>query len=238
MAYKRSSRLNRIEESRNLRQAYLLIGLTILIIGSLIVFGLPIMIKVSTFMGELRSSGEISSNKDKVPPQTPLLDSYPQDTNERNIELSGKTEAGVVVSILVNDYPLDDIISDNEGLFTVFVELNEGNNVIKISAQDPAGNESTTKQVSINFDHTPPEINLTNPSQPTSSTEESKVLIQGTTEPSTYVYLNEQRLVVNVTGAFQSQHQLTEGENTLKLVAKDKAGNETEIELKITYSRF
>jgi len=230
--------LRRVEESKNLRQAYFLIGLTVLIIGSLVIFGLPLMIKATNLWSDLKAGNEITANKDKIAPQTPILEAYPQHTKESSLELNGKTEPGVVVSARVNSFPTKEVITDSEGKFTLFVDLDEGINSIAITAQDPAGNESQPKQITIEYDNQPPELILTNPTETTSTTEENRLTISGTTEPLAYVYLNERRLVVNPNGGFSTSVSLTEGENIFLIKAQDKAENETEIEVKVTYSRF
>ncbi|MCA9340729.1 MAG: hypothetical protein KDA17_07480, partial [Candidatus Saccharibacteria bacterium] len=65
---------------------------------------------------------------------------------------------------------------------------------------------------------------------------ESKLFtITGTTEPNAKVAINDRFLFARSDGTFSYQLQLTEGENTINFVITDKANNQFEQSLKITY---
>ena len=129
-------------------------------------------------------------------------------------------------------------VSDVEGEFSFTIQLLKGENSISIYAKDMAGNESEAKDIIITFDNEPPEIEITNPSSLSSTTEENKIQITGKTEPNAQVYLNDRRIIVDHDGFFRSQYYLQEGENQIAVLAKDRAGNETSTEINIRYLRF
>lgn len=232
------SRLARIEEKNNLRRAYLLIIITLGLVIGLLVFGVPLLIKAATFLGELRSGNEIVQNKDKIPPQIPFIEPYAPYINTKSLDLYGKTEPGVAIISSVNGNLLEQIVTDAEGTFVLSVPLKEGSNNIEITAKDTAGNESEPKTIVITFDDQPPILEITSPASLSSKTEESRLSIIGKSEPGAQVYLDGRRLIVDREGNFQSTVTLQEGENTLSVLAKDLAQNETIIQLTIRYERF
>jgi len=55
-------------------------------------------------------------------------------------------------------------------------------------------------------------------------------------KPNTQVLANNSFVDVGRDGTFSHKMQLSAGDNTIKIVASDKAGNKDEVELKLIYS--
>jgi hypothetical protein len=49
------------------------------------------------------------------------------------------------------------------------------------------------------------------------------------------VYLNDRLIVVDEAGQFSTTYYLNEGENVLRFVAIDQAGNQGELEIKVKF---
>lgn len=64
----------------------------------------------------------------------------------------------------------------------------------------------------------------------------STITIQGMTEPSVDVSVNEKDMISDAKGYFSTSYNLDEGDNYIIVVAVDKDGNEAERELNITYT--
>ncbi len=60
-------------------------------------------------------------------------------------------------------------------------------------------------------------------------------LVSGETEPHAKVYLNDRLIVVDEAGQFSTTYYLNEGENVLRFVAIDQAGNQGELEIKVKF---
>lgn len=74
--------------------------------------------------------------------------------------------------------------------------------------------------------------------EPASGTEvkDANVTIKGVTDPEATVYVNEVE-VDNNDGSFEKSVNLAEGENVIKVKAKDEEGNETIEEIKVKYTK-
>ncbi|MEW5759334.1 MAG: hypothetical protein AB1779_01040 [Candidatus Thermoplasmatota archaeon] len=79
---------------------------------------------------------------DTIPPSLEIITPKKYDTEKKEIEVKGKTEAGA--KVYINDFEVD--VSD-EGEFSYKAGLVEGKNIIIIRAVDIAGNEKIEKLV-------------------------------------------------------------------------------------------
>ncbi|NMA29820.1 MAG: hypothetical protein GX943_02040, partial [Candidatus Pacebacteria bacterium] len=61
------------------------------------------------------------------------------------------------------------------------------------------------------------------------------ILVSGETEPLSRVYLNDHLILVDGEGQFSTTHHLNEGENILRFIAIDRAGNQSELEIKVEF---
>ena len=61
------------------------------------------------------------------------------------------------------------------------------------------------------------------------------MIIKGKTEKEAVVTVNERQVIVGLEGNFEADYFLTEGDNEIIVVAKDKAGNKTEKTIKVKY---
>lgn len=157
--------------------------------------------------------------EDTTPPE--ILINQPQDgtiTNQNNIVVSGVTEKDAKVS--VNNIPTSVNI---DGSFSQNISLIEGRNTINITSQDKAGNIAT-KSLSIILDTTPPLLSITSPDKKI-ITNQTTLQLSGITEPGASVTVAGVDISVNSDGTFSRVINLREGINSLKVEAKDRAGN-------------
>ncbi len=92
---------------------------------------------------ETTKTKEFIVQVDTKPPKLKITSPKEKNTSEEQIEIKGKTESNVTVKI--NSSP---VIVSPDGSFSTFVFLKEGENKIKITAQDQAGN-ITEKELTI-----------------------------------------------------------------------------------------
>jgi hypothetical protein len=116
--------------------------------------------------------------------------------------------------------------------------LESGLNQLSIYTVNKLGTESLqTKTYEIVFDDEPPMIVINEP-EPDSVIELKRnrtTRVSGETEPLSKVYLNDRLILVDDEGQFSSTHYLNEGENILRFVAVDQAGNQSELEIKVEF---
>ena len=151
---------------------------------------------------------------------------YPKEgllTNQSNITLLGLASMGANITASVSGGP-DIQVVNNNGSFSAPLQLNEGHNLITITARDAAGNiNSTTRNVTL--DSIAPWIKLELPRVSYSSQLAAEV--NGTTDASS---LTINGMLVNISGgSFSRSVTLGTGagvtNTSIDVVARDNAGN-------------
>ena len=232
------SRLASVEEKRNVRTATRLVVLTVVVIGLLFFFGIPILGKFAGFIGELGGSKKPIGRNDLTPPAPPQLNSLPEFTNQGEVKLTGKSEEAATIKLSFNSNT-EEVVADREGNFSFDLELEGGKNLFEAMAIDAAGNESQkTKTFEIVFDNEKPELTIESPSDGSQyfGPKQRQIEIKGKTDTESDVTINDRFVSVDENGNFQYTTTLNEGENKFYVKSVDKAGNLTEIELTLNFS--
>lgn len=164
-------------------------------------------------------SSEFRVGKDRTPPPLKLDDSIPTLTNENFISISGTTEAGG--SVFVDGEEVE--VSKN-GRFSHKFELGEGTNTINVKAEDPSGN-ATRKSLTITLDSIEPYIKV----DPIDDRyiEARMVNVNGRVDEDCTIRIDgvEELNPVMTSSTFSFSVPVTYGDNTIKVVATDPAGN-------------
>lgn len=235
---KRFSRLARFEEKRAYRRLFLTILGTVIILLSLVFLGLPALVKFSLFIGNLRGGSEISTS-DTTPPFPPRLEAPYTATNSAKIAISGFAEPGTTLEVFLNGKSLKEILLGNDGQFSLpDVLLTEGENKITATAKDAAGNISQpTEPLVIIYKRTPPALEISQPQEGENfSGEKKEAKINGLTEGDATITINGRQVLVRNDGTFTYLLPLIPGDNLIKIIATDIAGNQTIVERKVTFS--
>ena len=193
---------------------------------------------MASFLTELRSSGEPIGIEDTTPPAPPQMDDLPEATNKSAITISGTAESGATVVIYLNGEALE-TIANNSGEFSYTTGINKGENVVYALVKDSAGNESqTTKEYFIVFDNEAPVLEISSPEDRAEfyGSKQRQVSIEGTTEDSVKVTINDRFVVVESDGSFTFTTTLNEGENSFNIKAEDNAGNLSEKTIILLFS--
>jgi len=237
--YQHYSRLNRKEGQRYARQTFIFSILTILLIAALVFWGIPSLVKLAIFLGDLRSSAQPVVGEDTVPPAIPILQPTDEATNSATIRISGFAEDGTTIVLSNNGSDANEVLVENNGEFLFdAVRLHEGENAITVRAVDKAGNTSrSSSPLTINYDNIPPTLTVESPVDKARflGTAEKIVRITGKTESGSIVRVNGALAILSSEGTFASSYSLVSGENTLTIVASDRAGNETLVTRTVFY---
>jgi bacillopeptidase F len=208
------------------------------LIVAVIFLGIPSLIRMAIFLSNLRTSGQAIETKDTVPPAPPRIQALDEATNSAKLKVKGFSEPGATLKLKLNGKE-EEVVVDNEGQF-VFddLALREGENKLIAVAVDAAGNESKTSDlVSLVYDKEPPELTITSPEDGQEFFDDEKeVLVAGETNTDARVNVNSFYAVVDTEGNFVKRLNLEEGENEIKITARDKAGNTTETTLSVRYT--
>ncbi len=224
-----SSRLTRNQGKKIARQS---LGMIIFAIVAVLVFIFILMPKLIGLFFNFIGTGDLSfKEEDTVPPQIPVVLPLPESTKEDQLLVEGYAEAKTKVIILNNSEKVGEVTVDDEGAFEYELILVNGDNSLSFYGIDEAENESTvTTPFTIVQDKEAPTLeleNLTNGQEILSKSNQNYV-IKGKTEPRAKLSVNERSIYVNADGGFQANYFLAEGDNELKFVMEDRAGNKAE----------
>jgi len=140
-------------------------------------------------------------------------------TNNVVISVRGYTEANIAV-VFVNGVP----VSATSGAFSTTVTLSVGINTITIEATDTVGNIGTLFKT-VELDTTPPALTVVSPT-PGLVLNQRSVEVNGTTDRDATLTVNGLDVTVDISGSFSVRIPLSEGPNSIKVVATDPAGNQ------------
>lgn len=235
MAY---SRLASVEERKNTRKAIQFIFLAV-VAGVLLFFvGLPVLGNFAAVVSEVAKGNKPITTTDKTPPAPPRFNTFPNFTNQNQISLSGSTEAGATVKLVLNGNE-EQSLADKDGKFTFDLQLINGDNDFNATATDASGNVSQkTQDFTITFDNKPPELNITSPNDGAQflGSKQRQATIQGTSEANVQITINDRIVAVDDNGNFQYTTTLNDGENKFAIKATDQAGNSTEKGLTLNFT--
>jgi len=230
-----SSRLQRAEEKRNLRKATLLTIGSVLIVVLVLVLGIPLLIRLAGFLGDIKSSSRPVDKNDTIPPVPPSI-SLPYDATNSAIQtIGGSAEPGSLVFLTLNENSNGDVVATEDGGWSISsVRLAEGNNKLSAVAIDQAGNKSVPSNViDIYYSQKPPQLDISSPTD-NQQINGTSIEVSGTTTASVRLTINDRVTIVNSTGKFSTQFSLVSGANALVFIATDKTGNQTRAELTVT----
>ena len=230
-----SSRLSKREKKRLTRQSLTLLALAI-VLGLLFIFlVVPGLIRVWSWF---RDSGLTPNQGDQIAPSVPVVAAPPTATHSAQVRLEGFAESNSQVILWLNGQETSKIKAEADGKFEVVADLTEGENLLRLMAEDAAHNRSEpSREYKILFDQTSPVITI---SQPTDGQQfelrtNQLLNIKGQTEPQAKIYVNDRLVFTKNDGSFNTNFQLQEGDNQLKIKAVDLAGNQTEQALTVKF---
>lgn len=241
MARKRvGSRLARRESKRLMRQSVLFFFLTIALVGAIIFWGIPAMVRLAGFLGDLRSSSQPIEDLDTIAPFAPQISVSYEATASARIDVNGYAEAGTTVTLFDDGNKVSEVVVNEEGEFAFLdIKLKKGSNNFVVQSVDAAGNESPlSKPRVVVFDNEDPllEIESPNLNDEEIRSEEKLFNVSGKTDDDTVtVYIKDRLARVDSEGGFSGQVSLDEGDNEIKVRAVDVAGNETEVSFVVKY---
>ncbi|MBI2837242.1 MAG: Ig-like domain-containing protein [Acidobacteria bacterium] len=145
--------------------------------------------------------------------------------------VSGTVTDATAVTMRVNGMP----VSVQAGRFDVEVPLLEGSNAIRVEAIDAAGHVSDAS-TDVTVDAIAPRIVVSQPASG-SVTRQNVLTVGGRVEDATAASLtaNGKSISLDSEGRFSFTHSLvSQGKNTITLVARDKAGHTSHLPLEVT----
>jgi len=233
------TRLQRKREKDSLRQAFKYLLLVFGLLFLLIRFGLPALINMAAFLGDLNSSKQPIEKQESLPILAPRLNPLPMATASAEINISGYSQSGSTVKLFLRGISIDETIADANGEFSFNkVHLKDGENEIYTKANDNQGTESeASTSYTVTVDSENPILEITQPEEGQRFFDkDSPITVTGKTEPELSLLINNRFVLVKADGSFSVTQNLTAGDNQIEIVVRDDAGNETKKSLKINYT--
>lgn len=228
------------EETVLLKKLLTSVGKIFLIL-TLLIFGLQFFgPKVFSIFGFFSLDRFKKKDSTQFQTQTPFFTNTVKASKEKFIKISGAAEIDSSVKLFVNGPEVKETKTGSDGTFTFEgVELIEGGNLIFAKATSSGKTESQKSEtLTIVFDTKKPEIQLISPvnGQKISGVD-SRVNIKGKVNEESAVTINSHQSVVDSEGNFSSLISLKKGNNTILIMARDLAGNESSISANIEFEK-
>lgn len=166
----------------------------------------------------------------------PVLDPLQEATNSGLIKVSGTGDKEATIKIVLNNVEILKVLSDKDGRFqTAKIKLSEGTNTISATSTLNNQESSPSTQLTIIFKKSQPNLEVENPKDNQKFSDNKEITISGTTDPENRVTINERFVIIGWDGKFKYPVTLTDGDNNLKIIASDNAGNQTTVERKVIF---
>jgi len=162
-----------------------------------------------------------------------------ESTNSGVIVISGKTFDTGLLKVFLNDAEVKKIDVNAGDFFSTEFNINEGQNKIFAVVQDSTNKVSPSSNIlNVFYDKTQPSLEINSPQDNAkfSGSSQKNIMIEGKTDEDNFVYINNHPAVIKKDGQFTLTYELNEGENLIKIVAQNKAGNQTEKDLTIYFN--
>ncbi len=234
------SRLKRKIERQSRANLFLSIFGVIIILIFALKFGIPMLINFSLLMEAARAhKGTKTPQKQTVFVSSPIMNPIPYATNSATISISGTATSGDNVKLYINNELISQTVPKKSGTF-IFnnVTLNQGENTVETKAEINNSQSDFSQAEVITYDNKTPSLSIDSPTDGQSfSKDENPILVKGKTDPGDNVTVNGFWAIVENDGTFSYRLTLTNGDNQIKVITADAAGNKTEKDLHVTYSQ-
>lgn len=235
----RRSRLTKNAENKTRKTLFLSILGIIIVVFLLAKFGIGLLVNFSLFLAGSKDNQSLQNNSNQINfVAPPTLNPLPSATNSAKIIISGRSTKEIDIELFINDDLIDETKTDKDGGFVFTPNLKEGNNQIKTRAiyKDKKSDFSVTFDVVLK--NSQPTLEVTSPSDgQTFKKDQNSVNVQGKTDLGVNVTVNGFWAVIDDSNNFSYNLPLQNGDNEIKIVAVDQAGNKSERSLRVNYSQ-
>ncbi len=224
-----------------------------IIIRSFIFYGIILAIDFFVFInlfsninniwGFIKPSENNKVQEDKLKPRKPFLKAEEEYTNKDKANLSGRAEAGKTVVLFKDNNYYSESLADSEGKYffnDVPINTQKDSYTEFYTIVKADGVESNPSQtVKVYFDKEKPKLEVSSPKKDDRIKSFSRTLeVKGKTEEGTQVTINGRIARINLNNEFSGTIRLEDGVNVIKVVAKDKAGNESVVEVPVYFEKI
>lgn len=232
------SRVNQKLVKQTERNLVLIVLVIVAIVILFLVIGVKLLVNFSLFVEKKSDTTSDTSNSSQVM-IPPILDPITSATNSANIDISGTAGSGKYVILYINGKQIKkaDVKSDNTFVFHD-ASLDNGSNEIRVKAVSDNNQESKYSDTeTVTYSNKAPSLTVDFPSDgETYHKDNNPLKVRGKTDPNVRVTINDFWAMVDDQGNYSYNLPLQNGNNQIKVVATDDAGNKTEKDLSVNYS--
>ncbi|MEK5007901.1 S8 family serine peptidase [Bacillus sp. FSL K6-3312] len=148
-------------------------------------------------------------------------------TSKDELEIEGKASPGLDVAIYQNDEEIAKVKTDQSGAFKEKLTVSSGEHVFTAATVTDKGATKRSKPVKVIIDQTAPVLTIDTPKKGEKTNKES-LIVEGkvTDDHLDQVTVNGKKATIKG-GKYSARILLENGKNTIKVTAKDAAGNKT-----------
>ena len=230
----RHSHMNKAMEHQARRNIiYAVVGIAV-IIGLLATFGTFALQKLSDFALNTKEAKEDEKTVETSLLVPPLLETQNTATNSAEVTISGTVEDGDSVKLYVNNALAERMdLGDKKEFSFENVTLREGINRIKTKVVKGDKESADSEVIEIEYYEKAPELEISSPTEgQTFNGDQNPILVRGKTAPYARVTVNDRRAIMDSEGNYEYRLSLNGGDNDIKVIAEDSAGNKTEKHVK------
>lgn len=228
-----SSRLIKKERTKIVKQTVWFVIAGIVLVLVFLFFVLPMFFRV---IDSILNTNPLPDDETIIL-QAPVLVAPVAATHSAELKIEGIGQPNTKAILVVNGAKGPEVDTAEDGSFSTTVQLSDGeNNIVAYTADDKENESSPSRDYRVLLDMEAPELELKEPEEgATFDSKQKLITVSGMTDPSAKLYLNDRFFSPKADGSFSTTYSLNDGENVLKLRAIDMAGNQTEVERKVTF---
>ncbi len=206
-----------------------------LVILLVLKFGIPFLVNLSLLLSGSQGKNEEIQKPSFIAP--PVLDSLPQATSSADIVISGIASSKQNVNLYINNNLVNSIKTQGDGKFSFKETIKAGENSINAKETINGKESDLSNTITITLKNAPPSLTVDTPSENQSFSKDQNVVdVKGSTDIDAKITVNGLWAITDDFGKFSYRLTLQNGENKVKIIATDIAGNKTEKEIKVSYS--
>jgi hypothetical protein len=202
-------------------------------------FGLPFVINTSVFISKIAEKPTANPDNETKNNYALLnINDIQTATNSSKILIGGTTFNLNKVAIYLNGRNITrKNVSGNLDINYEISDLVEGNNEIYFVGYNEKGEAiKKTKTFYVLYKNTKPKLEIITPKD-NETVFNQNLSIKGSTDKETVIQVNDTPVVVDALGNFETEINLKEGENKIKITANDIAGNQEEKIITVIYQK-
>ncbi len=234
----KNKKTNETEEELSKRFIYTLLGITgvmVFIVLAFFVFA-PAF---GSFFGLLSVNRNKTEDKVNIKTNPPVLTNMPEASKENKISITGYANVGTTIKLFVNGPEAAQTTVGSDGLFNFSdVQLISGKNTIFARSIEGTVESDPSATYVVTVDTQAPKLEIESPKDgETVKNLDKRITVVGKVDEKATIKINEGMVVLKPDLTFEYTMSVSEGNVTIKVEATDTAGNKSEEELKVKYSK-